>query len=76
VIFLYRYQVPKLNQDQVSYLKSPITPREIKGVSNPPPKKINKQRTKNQNQKQTNNNKNKQGHMVLVRKSIRSLMRS
>jgi hypothetical protein len=27
--FLDRYQVPKLNQDQINYLKSPITPKEI-----------------------------------------------
>ena len=27
--FLDRYQVPKLNQDQVDHLNSPITPKEI-----------------------------------------------
>jgi hypothetical protein len=28
--FLDRYQVPKLNQDQINHLNSPITPKEIK----------------------------------------------
>jgi hypothetical protein len=27
--FLDRYQVPKLNQDQINHLNSPITPKEI-----------------------------------------------
>jgi hypothetical protein len=31
--FLVRYQVPKLNQDQINYLNSPISPKEI--VSQP-----------------------------------------
>jgi hypothetical protein len=30
--FLDRYQMPKLNQDQVNYLNSPITPKEIEAV--------------------------------------------
>ena len=30
--FLDRYQVPKLNQDQVNYLNIPITPKEIEIV--------------------------------------------
>ena len=30
--FLDRYQIPKLNQDQLDQLNSPITPREIEGV--------------------------------------------
>ena len=30
--FLDRYQLPKLNQDQIDPLNSPITPKEIKGV--------------------------------------------
>ena len=30
--FLDRYQIPKLNQDQIDHLKSPITPKEIEGV--------------------------------------------
>jgi hypothetical protein len=39
--FLDKYQVPKLNQDQVNDLNSPISPREIKTFINslPPPKK-------------------------------------
>ena len=30
--FLHRYQVPKLNQDQINYLNSPISPKEIEVV--------------------------------------------
>ena len=30
--FLDRYQLPKLNQEQVNYLNSPITPKEIEGI--------------------------------------------
>ena len=30
--FLDRYQIPKLNQDQIDHLISPITLKEIKGV--------------------------------------------
>ena len=30
--FLFRYQVPKLNQDQVNDLNSPISPKEIEVV--------------------------------------------
>ena len=30
--FLDRYQVPKLNQDQVDHLNSPISPKEIEAV--------------------------------------------
>jgi hypothetical protein len=30
--FLDRYQVPKLNQDQINHLNSPITPEEIEAV--------------------------------------------
>jgi hypothetical protein len=30
--FLERYQVPKLNQDQVNNLSSPISPKEIEAV--------------------------------------------
>ena len=32
--FLDRYQVPKLNQDQIHYLNSHITPKEIEVVIN------------------------------------------
>ena len=32
--FLDRYQVTKLNQDQINYLNSPITPKEIEAVIN------------------------------------------
>ena len=36
-----RYQVPKLNQDQIKDLNSPIFPKESEAVINslPPPKK-------------------------------------
>jgi hypothetical protein len=30
--FLYRYQVSKLNQDQINDLNSPISPKEIEAV--------------------------------------------
>ena len=30
--FLDRYQIPKLNQDQIDHLKSPIAPKEIEEV--------------------------------------------
>ena len=32
--FLERYQVPKLNQDQINDLNSPISPKEIEAVIN------------------------------------------
>jgi hypothetical protein len=32
--FLDRYLVPKLNQDQINNLNSPISPKEIEGVIN------------------------------------------
>ena len=38
-IFLDRYQVPKLNQDQVNDLNSPISPKEIEAVINSLPNK-------------------------------------
>jgi hypothetical protein len=31
-IFLDRYQVPKLNHNQINDLSSPISPKEIEGV--------------------------------------------
>ena len=37
--FLDRYQVPKLNQDQVNDLNSPISPKEIEAVINNLPTK-------------------------------------
>ena len=37
--FLDRYQVPKLNQDQVNDLNSPISPKEIQAVINSLPTK-------------------------------------
>ena len=32
--FLDRYQVPKLNKDQISHLNSPITSKEIEAMIN------------------------------------------
>ena len=37
--FLDRYQVSTLNQDQINYLNSPITPKEIEAVINSLPDK-------------------------------------
>jgi hypothetical protein len=37
--FLDRYQVPKLNQDQVNVLNSPIYPKETEAVINSLPTK-------------------------------------
>ena len=37
--FLDKYQVPKLNQDQVNNLDSPISPKEIEAVINSLPAK-------------------------------------
>ena len=37
--FLYRYQVPKLNQDQVNDLNSPISTKAIEPVINSLPAK-------------------------------------
>ena len=37
--FLDKYQVPKLNQEQVKDLKSPISPKEIEAVINSHPTK-------------------------------------
>jgi hypothetical protein len=37
--FLDRYQIPKLNQDQVNDLNSPISPKEIEAVINSLPAK-------------------------------------
>jgi hypothetical protein len=53
--FLDRYHLPKLNQDQVNYLTSPITHKEIEVVIKNLPTK-----TKNNNKKQPTNQSNKQ----------------
>jgi hypothetical protein len=37
--FLDRYQVPKLNQDQINDINSPISPKEIEVVTNSLPTK-------------------------------------
>jgi hypothetical protein len=54
--FLDRYHLPKVNQDQVNYLNSPIIPKEIEAVI-----KISYSKTKqNKTKKQTTKNKTKQ----------------
>jgi hypothetical protein len=64
--FLDRYQVLKLNEDQINNLNSSISPKEIETVINslptPPPQK--KQKTKSQDQ------------MGLVQSSIRPSKRT
>jgi hypothetical protein len=52
--FLDKYQVPKLNQDQINDLNSPISPKEIEAVikSIPPQKKKNQ--TKNSRTRRVN----------------------
>jgi hypothetical protein len=42
--FLDRYQVPKLNQDQINDLNSPISPKEIETVINSFPTKKKKKK--------------------------------
>ena len=37
--FLDRYQVPKLNQDQINDLNSPVFPKEIEVINSLPTKK-------------------------------------
>ena len=37
--FLHRYKIPKLKQDQINHLNSPITPKEIEAVINSLPTK-------------------------------------
>ena len=39
---LDRYQIPKLNQDQVNDLNSPVSPKEIEAVINSLPAKKKK----------------------------------
>ena len=56
--FLDRYQVPKLNQDQINDLNSPISPKEIEAVINSLPTKKKKK-------------KKSQDQMGLVQSSIR-----
>jgi hypothetical protein len=56
--FLDRYRVPKLNQDQINNLNSPIISKEIETVINilPPPKKSPGTRWFYQTMKKTTNN--------------------
>jgi hypothetical protein len=45
-IFLDTYQVPKLKQDQINHLNSPIIPKEKEAVINSLPTKTKKPRTR------------------------------
>ena len=38
-LWVFQYQVPKLNQDQINDLNIPISPKEIEAVINNPPTK-------------------------------------
>jgi hypothetical protein len=42
--FLDRYQIPKLNEDQINDLNSPISPKEIEAVINSLPTKNSAER--------------------------------
>ena len=66
--FLDRYQVSKLNQDQINDLNSPIIPKDIEAVINSLPTKT-KQKNKTKQSKQTN--KQKTDRIGLVQSSIR-----
>jgi hypothetical protein len=44
--FLDRYQIPKLNQDQINHLNNPITPEEIEAVIKRLPTKKRKKKKK------------------------------
>jgi hypothetical protein len=61
--FLDRHHLPMLNQDQVAYLNSPITPKEMEAVAESLPTKKKKK-------------KNVQGQMVLVQNSTRPSKKS
>jgi hypothetical protein len=63
--FLGRYQVPKLNQDQINDLNSPISPKEIEAVVNSHPTKKKTKKTNKQQKKKA------QDQMGLVQSSIR-----
>jgi hypothetical protein len=52
--FLDRYQVPKLNQDQINNLNSPISPKEIEVVINNLPTNQPTNQPTNKTNKQTN----------------------
>jgi hypothetical protein len=56
--FLDIYQMPKLKQDQINHLNSPITPKEIEVVIKSLPTKTTTTTTTNNN---NNNNNNKPG---------------
>jgi hypothetical protein len=43
--FLDRYQVPKVNQDQIKHLNSPKTPKEIEAIVRSLPKKKKKKKS-------------------------------
>ena len=57
--FLDKYQIPKLNQDQVNYIDNPIIPKKIEAVIKIPP---------------TKKRKNAQDQMGSVQNCIRHLL--
>jgi hypothetical protein len=64
--FLDRYQVPKLNQDQINDLNNPISPKEMEIVINSLSTKKQNKQTKQQQQQQRI-----QDQMGLLKSSIR-----
>jgi hypothetical protein len=65
--FLDRYQVPKLNQDQIDDLNSPISPKEIETVINSLLTKTKQNKQNKTKQNKTKQNKTKpQDQMCLV----------
>jgi hypothetical protein len=62
--FLDRYQVQKLNQDQINNLSSPIFPKEMEAV-------INLQTNKQNKKQKQNKQKTPQDQMGLVQSSVR-----
>jgi hypothetical protein len=61
--FLDRYQIPKLNHNQINHLKSPITPKEIEAVIKSLPSKKKKKKKKK---------KKGWGQLVYLKKYIRN----
>ena len=59
--FLDKYQVSKLNQDQINYINSLISPKEIEAAINSLPNNNKKQ---NKTNKQTNKNPGPDGFSV------------
>jgi hypothetical protein len=56
--FLDRYQVPKLNQDQINDLNNPVSPKEIEAVINSLPTKKKQKQKKTKTKTKTKTKKN------------------